>query len=78
MPEIAKNAKITSPEQLNSYIRVTSPGAWIVLASVMVFLLGFFIWIFCGELKIPDTAENSSENIYAEAHTVRPLTFLLK
>ena len=72
------NAKITSPEQLNSYIRVTTPGAWIVLASVLVFLAGFFVWIFFGELKIPDTPENSSVNVSAANHTVRPVTFLLK
>ncbi len=72
------NGKITSPEQLNSYIRVTSPGAWIVLASVLVFLIGFFVWIFFGELKVPDTSANSSANFFATAHTIRPLTFLLK
>ncbi|MBQ4431988.1 MAG: hypothetical protein II877_10845 [Synergistaceae bacterium] len=72
------NGKISSPEQLNSYIRVTSPGAWIVLASVLVFLAGLFVWIFFGELKISDTAEKSRANIYAENHTVRPITFLLK
>ena len=72
------NGKLTSPEQLNSYIRVTSPGAWIVLASVLVFLAGLFVWIFYGELKVPDTSANSSANVYAEAHTVRPITFLLK
>ena len=40
MPE---NSKISSPEQLNTYIRAARPGAWIVLASALVFLLGLFI-----------------------------------
>ena len=44
--------KITSPDQLNDYIRVTSPGAWIILSSILVFLAGFFIWIFNGRLEI--------------------------
>ena len=74
MPTNDQSGKISSPEQLNSYIRVTSPGAWIVLASVLVFLAGFFVWIFFGELKIPDAAANIS----AESHSIRPLTFLLK
>ena len=78
MPELTQNGKITSPEQLNSYIRVTSPGAWIVLASVLVFLIGFFIWIFFGKLEIPNTPENPSINVSAANHTVRPVTFLLK
>lgn len=44
--------RITSPEQLNEYIRVTSPGAWIILSSIVVFLAGFFIWIFTGQLEV--------------------------
>ena len=78
MPELTQNGKITSPEQLNSYIRVTSPGAWIVLASVLVFLAGFFIWIFFGKLEIPNTPEISSVNASSTNHIVRPVTFLLK
>ena len=69
MPE---NSKISSPEQLNNYIRVTSLGTWIILASVMIFLLGFFVWIFSGELILP--ADNSS----LETQTIKPITFLLK
>lgn len=61
------NSKISSPEQLNNYIRITSPGAWLILASAVVFLLGFFGWLFFGELDIPD-----------EQQTVKPITFLLK
>ncbi|MBQ7221545.1 MAG: hypothetical protein IJS28_11255 [Synergistaceae bacterium] len=67
MPE---NGKITSPEQLNSYIRVTSPGAWIILASALAFLLGLFVWIFSGELTITNPAGSSQ--------TIKPITFLLK
>lgn len=44
--------RITSPEQLNEYIRVTSYGAWIILSSILVFLAGFFIWIFTGQLEV--------------------------
>ena len=46
------NNKIKSPEQLNSYIRVTSPGIWFILSAIMLFLAGFFVWIFVGELEI--------------------------
>ena len=46
------NNKIKSPEQLNNYIRVTSPGIWFILSAIMLFLAGFFVWIFAGELEI--------------------------
>ena len=36
--------KIENPEQLNDYLRVTSPGVWVVLAAVIVLLLGVCVW----------------------------------
>lgn len=36
--------QIESPEALNDYLQVTSPGVWIVLATLVVFLLGACIW----------------------------------
>ena len=44
--------RITSPEQLNDYIRVTTPGAWIILSSILIFLAGFLFWILAGSLEI--------------------------
>ena len=46
------NSKISSPDQLNSYIRITSPGTWIVLAAILVLLAGLFLWLFTGQLEI--------------------------
>ena len=31
---------VESPESLNDYMRVTSPGVWLVLAAVIVVLIG--------------------------------------
>lgn len=36
--------RIQSPEQLNSYLRVTNPSAWIVLIAVIVLLFGALVW----------------------------------
>ena len=36
--------QIESPEALNDYLQVTSPGIWIVLATIVVFLVGACIW----------------------------------
>lgn len=35
---------ISSPEQLNDYIKVSNPGIWIVLAAVIALLVGFIVW----------------------------------
>lgn len=36
--------RVSSPEQLNDYIRVPKPGIWIVLAAVIILLVGFIVW----------------------------------
>ena len=36
--------QIESPESLNDYLQVTSPGVWIVLATIIVFLAGACMW----------------------------------
>ena len=32
--------RITSPEQMNDYIRVSNPSVWMLLAAVIVLLIG--------------------------------------
>ena len=44
-------ARISSPEDLTSYLRVTSPGMWIILAAVIVLLAGLFAWSAVGILE---------------------------
>ena len=36
--------QISSPEQLNDYMRVTNPSVWIVLAAVILLLAGMILW----------------------------------
>lgn len=41
----AKNMeRIESPEAMNDYLQVTSPGVWLVLSTVIVFLIAVCIW----------------------------------
>lgn len=50
--------RISSPEDLTGYLRVTSPGMWIILAAVIVLLAGLFAWSAVGtlETKVDATA----------------------
>ncbi len=36
--------RVSSPEQLNDYIKVTNPGIWITLGAVMILLIGLIVW----------------------------------
>ena len=35
---------ISSPEQLNDYLRVTTPMVWVILIAVIILLAGMLIW----------------------------------
>ena len=42
--------RITSPEQMNDYIRVSNPSVWMLLAAVIVLLIGVCVWGAFGHL----------------------------
>ena len=54
--------RLESPEKLNDYLRVTSPGVWIVLAAVIVLLIGVCIWGFFGRIDATVPAAVVTEN----------------
>ena len=62
--------KVSSPEQLNEYIRVANPGVWMVLAAIVILLAGVVVWGFIGHLDTTlDTAvvcENGEAVIYVK------------
>ena len=43
--------RISSPEKLTDYLRVTSPGIWAVLGAVIILLGGLFVWASVGTLE---------------------------
>ena len=42
--------RVTSPEQLNDYIRVSNPSVWLVLAAVLILAAAAFVWGMYGTL----------------------------
>ena len=49
--------RISSPEELNKYLRVTNPGIWAVLLAVIVLLCGLIVWASVGTLETKVDAE---------------------
>lgn len=43
--------RVSSPEQLNDYIRVSNPGVWMILAAVIALLAGVCVWGIFGRLE---------------------------
>jgi len=58
--------RISSPEQLTDYLRVTNPGIWIFLAAVIVLLAGIFFWSMVGTLEMTAQARVITENHVAQ------------
>ena len=44
--------RIASPEQLDEYIRVTTPSVWLVLLAVVILLAGILIWSCFGVVEV--------------------------
>lgn len=42
--------RVSSPEQLNDYIRVVNPSVWIALVAVVFLLIGICVWSVFGRL----------------------------
>ena len=43
--------KVSSPEHLSDYLRVTNPGVWVVLAVIILLLAGLLAWACVGTLE---------------------------
>lgn len=57
--------KISSPDQLNDYIHVSNPSAWIIIVAVIVVLIGACVWGIFGKLetKVPVAAASDGKSI---------------
>lgn len=53
--------RVSSPEQLNDYIRVTSPCVWLVLLGIVIILVGIIVWGVFGNLETYITTAAISE-----------------
>lgn len=60
--------RVSSPEQLDDYIRVTTPSVWIVLAATVITLLGILAWSVFG------TVEEKNDD--GSSKTIHPITFV--
>ena len=42
--------KVSSPEQLQDYVRVANPGLWMVLSAIVILLAGVVVWGVIGKI----------------------------
>ena len=62
--------RVSSPEQLDTYIRVANPGVWLVLIAIVVLLAGICVWGILGHLDTTVNAvavcENGTVTLYVK------------
>ena len=52
--------RISSPEQLNDYIKVSNPSVWFIIGALVTMVIAFSIWSFSGTI----TAEVSGAGVF--------------
>ena len=60
--------RVSSPEALNDYIRVTTPSVWIVLIALVVLLVGMLAWSVFGRIEV--------KNENGDVEQIAPITYL--
>ena len=61
--------RVSSPEQLNDYIRVTTPSVWLVLLAVILLLIGLLIWSIFGTVSV-NHADGTTDSVH-------PISFIV-
>lgn len=61
--------KVSSPEQLNDYIRVTNPSVWLVLLAIILLLVGMLAWSILGTVEGVDAD--------GVARAIHPITLVI-
>ena len=61
--------RVTGPESLNDYIRVTSPSVWIALLALVVLLVGLLAWSIFGRIEVKDANGDVKE--------VAPISYII-
>lgn len=58
--------RISSPEELDDYMKVTSPSMWFVMAAIVLLLAAAIIWSFTGRIETTLDIAAQVENGHAE------------
>lgn len=64
--------RISSPEQVDDYIRVTTPGMWLLVVAMLVLLCALLIWGFTMKIEMKTTDQNGQ----VTTEYVTPASFL--
>ncbi len=61
--------RVSSPEQLNDYIRVTTPSVWLVMLALVLLLTGILVWSAVSRVE--------AAGADGEAEEIRPIELVI-
>ncbi len=71
MPDLFRKKSLEhaqSPDDLNEYIRITTPPVWLALLASLFLLLGILAWSIFGTVTVSDDSGNEK--------AIHPITFV--
>lgn len=54
--------RISSPEEIDDYMKVTSPGMWLVMAAIILLLVAAIVWSITGHIETTLNTTARAEN----------------
>ncbi len=60
--------RVTSPEQLDEYIKVTTPSVWLILIATIILIVGALFWAVFGRIQV---------NTDAGEKEVAPISYII-
>ena len=63
---------LSSPEQLDTEVRLVRPAGWIALGAVVLVLITFIVWCFVGTVKTTFPAAGVLATQYGTVNSVSP------
>ena len=73
--------RVQSPEQLNDYIKVSNPSAWIIIIAAIILLVSVLVWSIFGTLEmnknVTTTDENGDTVVTTVIEEIHPISFIM-
>ncbi|MDO4332261.1 MAG: hypothetical protein Q4C58_06180 [Eubacteriales bacterium] len=65
--------RISSPEEIGDYMKVTTPGMWLVMAAILLLLAAALIWSVTGRIESAVVVDGQEMT-----ESIAPITFLIE
>lgn len=73
--------RVQSPEQLNDYIKVSNPSAWIIMIAAIILLVSVLVWSVFGTLEMNKSVTSMDKNgdivVTMVTEEIHPISFIM-